>query len=58
MGISPEHSVVQPTGESWELEGLFVADGSIMPTSLGVNPQETVMAMATRIAWGMREAHA
>jgi len=58
MGVTPEHSVVQPTGESWELEGLFVADGSIMPTSLGVNPQETVMAMATRIAWRMREARA
>jgi choline dehydrogenase-like flavoprotein len=26
-----------------------------MPTSLGVNPQETIMAMATRIAWKLRE---
>jgi choline dehydrogenase-like flavoprotein len=55
MGISPEHAVVGPDGECFELENLFVADGSIAPTSLGVNPQETIMAMATRIAWKLRE---
>ena len=55
MGVSPEHSVVGPDGECWELENLFVADGSVMPTSLGVNPQETIMAMATRIAFRLRE---
>jgi choline dehydrogenase-like flavoprotein len=55
MGVSPEHSVVAPDGQTWELEELFVADGSVMPTSLGVNPQETIMAMATRIAWKLRE---
>jgi choline dehydrogenase-like flavoprotein len=55
MGVSPEHSVVDADGACWELPGLFVADGSVIPTSLGVNPQETVMAMATRIAWKLRE---
>lgn len=55
MGISAEHAVVDPDGQCYELEDLFVADGSIMPTSLGVNPQETIMAMATRIAWHLRE---
>jgi choline dehydrogenase-like flavoprotein len=55
MGVSPEHSVVDPDGKTWEVDELFVADGSIMPTSLGVNPQETIMAMATRIAWKLRE---
>ncbi len=55
MGVSPEHAVVDPNGQAWELENLFVADGSILPTSLGVNPQETIMAMATRIAWKLRE---
>jgi len=55
MGATAEHSVVDPDGQSWELEELFVADGSIVPTSLGVNPQETIMAMATRIAWKLRE---
>lgn len=55
MGVSPEHAVVGPDGQCWELANLFVADGSVMPTSLGVNPQETIMAMATRIAFGLRE---
>jgi choline dehydrogenase-like flavoprotein len=55
MGVSAEHAVVDASGECFELEELFVADGSVMPTSLGVNPQETIMAMATRIAWGLRE---
>jgi choline dehydrogenase-like flavoprotein len=30
--------------------GLYVADGSAVPTSLGVNPQITIMALATRLA--------
>jgi choline dehydrogenase-like flavoprotein len=55
MGTSAEHAVVDPDGACWELAGLYVADGSIVPTSLGVNPQETIMAMATRIAWKLRE---
>jgi GMC oxidoreductase len=55
MGISPDRSVVDPDGQAWDLPGLFVADGSILPTSLGVNPQVSIMAMATRIAWRMRE---
>jgi choline dehydrogenase-like flavoprotein len=50
MGRSPRNSVVDTNGEAWELPGLYVADGSIMPTSLGVNPQESIMAMAARIA--------
>jgi choline dehydrogenase-like flavoprotein len=31
-------------------ENLYVMDGSAVPTSLGVNPQVTIMAMATRAA--------
>jgi choline dehydrogenase-like flavoprotein len=55
MGVTAEHSVVDPHGQTWDLEELFIADGSVIPTSLGVNPQETIMAMATRIAWKLRE---
>lgn len=50
MGTDERKSIVQPTGESWELPGLWVADGSVFPTSIGVNSQLPIMAMATRIA--------
>jgi len=55
MGVSREHSVVDPDGQAWDLRDLYVVDGSILPTSLGVNPQESIMAMATRIAWKLRD---
>jgi len=55
MGTSAADSVVDPDGQAWELRELFVADGSILPTSLGVNPQLSIMSMATRIAWKLRE---
>lgn len=50
MGISPRNSVVDPELRVHELENLWVADGSIFPSSLGVNPQITIMAFATRCA--------
>ena len=50
MGTDERRSVVQPSGETWDLPGLWVADGSIFPTSIGVNSQLPIMAMATRIS--------
>jgi choline dehydrogenase-like flavoprotein len=55
MGVSPYRAVVKPDGETWDVRDLYVVDGSVLPTSLGVNPQVSVMAVATKIAWGMRE---
>jgi choline dehydrogenase-like flavoprotein len=53
MGARPEDSVVDPDGKVWDMDGLYVADGSVLPTSLGVNPQLSIMTVATRIAWRM-----
>jgi hypothetical protein len=50
MGGDPENSVVRPTGETWEVENLFICDASVLPTSLGVNPQLTIMALSVRTA--------
>lgn len=55
MGIDPAHAVVNPFGEVYQVPGLFVADASIFPTSIGVNPQETIMALATRTAFYIAE---
>lgn len=55
MGVDARNSVVDPDGQAWEVRGLYVADGSILPTSLGVNPQLSIMTMAARIAWKLRE---
>ncbi len=55
MGVAPQNSVVDPDGQCWDLKELFIADGSIVPTSLGVNPQVSIMTMATRVAWKLRE---
>ncbi|KAI9478620.1 MAG: hypothetical protein EXX96DRAFT_253826 [Benjaminiella poitrasii] len=50
MGISPKTSVVKPTGETWEVKDLFVADASVFPTASGVNPMVTTEAIALHIA--------
>jgi choline dehydrogenase-like flavoprotein len=50
MGTSKRHSVVDDHGRVWGTRGLHVVDGGILPTSLGVNPQWTIMAMARRLA--------
>ncbi|XP_077238827.1 long-chain fatty alcohol dehydrogenase family protein [Tasmannia lanceolata] len=46
MGVDPKKSAVNQRGETWEVEGLFVADSSVFPTALGVNPMVTVQSIA------------
>ena len=53
MSAEPGHGVVKPSGETWSTRNLFVADGSVLPTSIGVNSQLPVMALALRIARGI-----
>jgi len=49
----PEHGVVDGNLQLHGVTGVHVADGSVVPSSLGVNPQLTIMALATRLAFGL-----
>jgi len=55
MGSTREGSVVDLDGQLWELPGCYVADASVFPTAIGVNPQVTIMALATRVAHRLAE---
>ena len=50
MGEDPRTSVVASTGEHHQVRGLFVSDGSLFPTSIGVPPQMSIYAFALHIA--------
>jgi choline dehydrogenase-like flavoprotein len=50
MGGDPRTSVVNGRGRHHELENLWITDGSIFPTSLGVNPQLSIFAHARLFA--------
>jgi choline dehydrogenase-like flavoprotein len=56
MGLDPSTSVVGQDHRVHDTEGLYVVDGAAVPTALGVNPQITIMAMATRAAEKIAEA--
>jgi choline dehydrogenase-like flavoprotein len=50
MGTDPDTSVCDPTGAVRGVESLYVADASLLPTSVGVNPMMTIIACATHVA--------
>lgn len=50
MGPSPKISATDSYGRLHGMENLYVSDASLFPTSLGHNPQLTIMALATRNA--------
>ncbi len=50
MGACAESSVVDFENRVHGYENLYVADGSTVPTSLGVNPQVTIMSLSLRAA--------
>jgi len=50
MGGDPGRSVTDSWGAVRGIRGLHVADASLFPTCVGVNPQVSIMAFAARIA--------
>jgi choline dehydrogenase-like flavoprotein len=50
MGDDPAESVVDRDGRSHDVPGLYVADNSVFPSALAVNPALTIMAVALRTA--------
>jgi choline dehydrogenase-like flavoprotein len=46
MGEDPAHAVVDSRGRHHQIENLWITDGSVFPTSLGVNPQLSIYAHA------------
>lgn len=46
MGKDADTSVVDPHLRFHGMDNLYVVDGSVLPTALGVNPQETIFGIA------------
>lgn len=52
MAKDPSIGVVDGEGKVHGLDGLYVVDASAIPTTIGVNPQHTIMGLAS--AWAER----
>jgi long-chain-alcohol oxidase len=55
MGTDPATSAVGPDQQSHQLKALYVADASVFPSAVGVNPMLTVMGLAHRAAAGIAD---
>ena len=50
MGSDSAASVVDPHGRCHDVKNLFIVDGSVFVTSGGVNPTNTLQAIALYVA--------
>jgi choline dehydrogenase-like flavoprotein len=49
----PNHGVVNGDLRLHDADNVWISDASAIPSSIGVNPQITIMALATRLAYGL-----
>ncbi len=56
LAESPETGVVSVQGEAFGHPGLYVADGSVIPTAIGFHPVMTISAVSERIAEAMAKS--
>jgi choline dehydrogenase-like flavoprotein len=57
MADSRQRGVVNAAGEAFDYPGLYISDGSAIPSSLAVNTSLTILANAERIAAGIIARH-
>jgi len=50
MGVSRDVSAVDPNGECWDVQDLFVADAALMPTSTGARQSLRIVINLTVLA--------
>lgn len=55
MGSDPKKSVVDFSLKSHDIPNFYIMDGSVIPGSLGVNPQITIMTVVMRAATMLAE---
>ena len=54
MGATPQNSVVNHNHQVWGLNNLYVVDGSILPTSPGANPMQTLYTLSYMAAQNIK----
>jgi choline dehydrogenase-like flavoprotein len=58
IAADPRQGACAPDGSLNGTSDLYVADGSLFPTSVGVNPMMTIIAFAKQVARGIAEGRA
>ncbi len=54
MGGNSRTHATKPTGETYEVQNLYVADGSLFPRCSGVNPMLSIQALAYWVAGNLK----
>jgi choline dehydrogenase-like flavoprotein len=53
IAADPRQGVCAPDGSVRDTRNLYVADASLFPTSIGVNPMMTIVACAKQVSRGI-----